>query len=541
MPHLERIKSNLSESQSNSKNSTDVLKNIVTRSYSLPKEYNQTIQLEVATGVQQEKSSYSQKTRDVQNLFEERINKHIKEYTDRYHECKSKLEELERNLKVSHDRLMELKKEWQEQKNEHQAIFSDSEKVLVGYEQLKSDPQKFEEEHHSKIEARVNPMLDQLHNLRKKRDNLVKTIKEDPNKIIEKEIYNIRDVKIPSLREQMQEASITPTDKLYIQRTNFESAYQKMEAIYTDIDQELAKYSPGTAPEAQKSGTTSLPEVTQINHLFSKVKLAQRLIDDLGSWGSPELREQVKTLVENIEQLHQHAIATQEQYNQIKTDVRELCQEQEKFDNLDDKFWDHTDSSVYSHYYPKDRVLSEESIDIDSTLPGPCGILAIRLGLRKLGIDIENNATEDNIAKIVNYSKEIGTQSWNVNRAFHYYGFDYVSRKGLLTIEQIDHITKQGHVVELGVFKPEIGGHSLLILRVERTNEGNFVVFFDPNGRKVRKLEYKYLERISIGAYTYPSERQIETREPILLKARVQTMVRRIWACCIKASSRGES
>jgi hypothetical protein len=32
-------------------------------------------------------------------------------------------------------------------------------------------------------------------------DNLVKTIEEDPNKIIkiEKEIYNIRDVKIPSL------------------------------------------------------------------------------------------------------------------------------------------------------------------------------------------------------------------------------------------------------------------------------------------------------------------------------------------------------
>jgi hypothetical protein len=541
--HLERTKSDLSESQSSSKNSFDMLRNKITRSNSLPKEYNQTLQIEVATGLQQEKSSYSQKTRDIHNLFEERINKNIKEYTGRYHECKSKLEELESNLKVSHDQLMKFKKKWQKQKNEHQAIFSDSEKVLADYEQLKSDPQKFEEEHHSKIEARVNPLLEQFHNLCKEMDNLIKIIEEDPSKIIEKiekEIHNIRNVRLPSLRDQMQEASITPTDKLYIQRTKFESAYQKMEAIYKDVDKELAKYGPGTTSGAQESGTASLPEVTQINHLFSKVKQTQRLVD-LGSWCSSELREQVKTLEENIEQLHQHAIATQEQYNQIKTDVAELCQEQEKFDNLEDKFWDHTGPDIYSHYYPKDRVRSEESINIDSTLPGPCAILAIRQGLHKLGIDIENKATERKIAKLVKHSEETGAFSWNVQHAYQHYGFDYISRKGLLPIEQIDHMTKQGHVIEVGVFKPEIGGHSLLIEGVERTNEGDFVVFFDPNGKKVRKLEYKYLERISTGAFTYPLERQIKTREPTLLKAQVKAMIRRIWACCIEASSRGES
>jgi DNA repair ATPase RecN len=167
-----------------------VLKNIVTRPYSLPKEDNQTRLLEVTVVIKQEKSYYSQKMRNMNDTFENKINAYIMEYTGKCHECKSKLEELGRNLKVSHDRLMELKKGWQEQKNEHQAIFSDSEKVLVDYEQLKSDPQKFEEEYHSKIEARVNPMLDQLHNLCKEMDNLVKTIEEDPNKIIkiEKEI-----------------------------------------------------------------------------------------------------------------------------------------------------------------------------------------------------------------------------------------------------------------------------------------------------------------------------------------------------------------
>jgi hypothetical protein len=250
----------------------------------------------------------------------------------------------------------------------------------------------------------------------------------------------------------------------------------------------------------------------------------------------------VKTLAENIEQLHQHAIAAQEQYNQIKTSTEELCQEQEKLDNLNSKFYNYTHKEdIYNCYYPIDRVCSKESINIDSTLPGPCAILTTRRGLNKLGKNIHDDVTEKKIAQLVKHSKEEGAHPSHIQQAYQHYGFDYMSRKTFLPIEQIDHITKHGHVVDMGVSKPGLENHSLLIEGVRRTNEGDFVVFFDPADKKVRELEYKYLERISTGAYTYPSQRQIETREPILLKARVKAIVRRIWACCIEASSRGES
>ncbi len=64
--------------------------------------------------------------------------------------------------------------------------------------------------------------------------------------------------------------------------------------------------------------------------------------------------------------------------------------------------------------------------------------------------------------------------------------------------------------------KPDIGGHSLLIEQVTRTENGYRVTLYDPYNDKKVTLPYEELEKVLAGTYTLPSEKQRETRKPIL-------------------------
>jgi hypothetical protein len=145
--------------------------------------------------------------------------------------------------------------------------------------------------------------------------------------------------------------------------------------------------------------------------------------------------------------------------------------------------------------------------------------------LRKLGIDIHADATEEKIAQLVKYPavpKEGGAYSHNIHKAFQHYGFDYISVDTIfdpgkiVTIDDIDRITKQGHVVVTGVCKPNIGGHFLLIEQVTRTENGDRVTLYDPYYDEEVTLPYEELEKVLDGTYTLPSEKQRETWKPIL-------------------------
>lgn len=117
-----------------------------------------------------------------------------------------------------------------------------------------------------------------------------------------------------------------------------------------------------------------------------------------------------------------------------------------------------------------------------------------------------------------------GTRTSSIQKAYRHYGFDYTyidnntNMEKLVTIEEIDRITKQGHVVNVSVNKPGIGAHSLLIEGVTRAENDYCVTFYDPEINKRVTLPYEELEKVLTGHHTLPSDKQIKTREPILKK-----------------------
>jgi uncharacterized coiled-coil DUF342 family protein len=483
-----------------------------------------------------------------------RINQYISEFQDKIASHEYKLIGIQNSLQTSCDQL-------KEQMKQHQAVYKESDQMLRCYEAHRLfDLQKFKQEHSDKINDKVNPLLAKFHSveqeiidLTKEQDKHGQETQKEQGKLLncsslsDEGEERLKDLttKLSSLREQMRKASLTPTDKLFGQLKKHKLACEKVKAICDNVEKELTKYSLGITPGAQKSGEALLPEVTQIDQLLSEVKQIQKLVDE-SSRCPRELQEKVKPLTEKIEQLHQKATATQQLYEQIKkTDTEKLHQEQVKFNKLADRIWHYTCPEKYNPYYPIDRVYSKKSLHIDNTLSGPCAIMTIRRGLSILGINIRRVATEKNVAQLVEYlDTERGTLNYNIQNVYQHYGFDYRYYDGLVTIDEIEQITQKHHVVNIGVYKPGLGAHSLLIEKVTKTNDSYCVNFYDPHGETIVVLPYEELEKVLTGKYTLPSKRQRETREPILnAQAQEKAKMKMLWSIldCLGARSTGRS
>jgi hypothetical protein len=317
---------------------SELLRNNLTCPSSQPKESNQILPSEAPDILQKETNKALDELSDEYTVYKEKIN----EYQNSYNKYKNELSTLKAHLKASSKQLVR----WREQSNEYQAIYQESKQVLEDYEKLKNDPQEFEKQHRD-IDTNVASKRKELHAveqeilaLTKEQGELHDKIQKDtrelgeqdsPNQQRLQEVENrliLLPAELSSLRKQLQEASITPTDRLNAEDNKYRLAFNEIKTIGQDVDTELTKYSLNTTPEAQGSGTASLPEVTgQINNLLSEVKSIQALAND-NSECHHELQlihEPVKILVQNIEQIDQEATAFKEQLeehiNNLKAEV----------------------------------------------------------------------------------------------------------------------------------------------------------------------------------------------------------------------------
>ncbi len=540
---------------------SELLRNNLTCPSSQPQE---SLPSEAPDILQKETNKALGELSDEYTVYKEKIN----EYQNSYNKYKNGLSTLKAHLKASSKQLVR----WREQSNEYQAIYQESKQVLEDYEKLKNDPQEFNKQLYD-IETNVASKRKELHAveqeilaLTKEQEELHDKIQKDtrelgeqdsPNQQRLQEVENrllLLPAELSALRKQLQEASITPTDRLNAEDSKYRLAFNEIKTIGENVDQKLTKYSLNTTPEAQGSGTASLPEVTgQINNLLSEVKSIQALANDHSGY-QHELQlihEQVKMLVQDIEQIDQEATAFKEQLeehiNHLKAEV--LKHSQFKKLSLEADFWRHIGTDIYNPCYSMDRARFSPVAgnDLRSYLLGPCGLAATRRSLSLLlGRGILMDATYPKVAQLVNYysfaSKDI-TMPWNIPSAFRHYGFDYiytntnVDTSKLLTIEKIQHITQQGHSIVVEVEKPGITWHYLLIENATRVGGGYKVTFYNSAGGGLVTLPYKELEKILTGRYILPSEEQVKTKEPIL-KAQVKLQMKELWN--ILASSEKE-
>lgn len=157
----------------------DMVRTSFLSSYSTPyscrsKEHDQTLPSEAPAVVLQEKSHSSKKAKErdetIYDFFEERVNKYMTGYEEKYNLYASKLAAVQHDLKASCDQLAQFKAH----KSERDVISEKSKQVLDDYLQLRNDPQRYQEELNN-IDAKAAPLLEKLHSLCKEIDDLRKT------------------------------------------------------------------------------------------------------------------------------------------------------------------------------------------------------------------------------------------------------------------------------------------------------------------------------------------------------------------------------
>lgn len=487
-----------------------------------------------------------------------KIGEIIAKYEENHNKYALTVENVHNRYKEFHLQLEQFKKNNDNAYN----ILVNSRSVLETYKRLRDDDQSYQENLKDTDET-INECLGELHKVRekladiKKREYELYKVCEDTQETMPKlssapeefkeigEVVNSQPEKLHSvqkelngltnrkyelqtfyknIQENMNKLLITPTDKVFIQyKEHLLRVYEEMEIMRNRIVVgELPKYTSQMTSGAHESVTASLP-VAQIAQLLGEVKQTQTdLVSD-----SPESQKKVEILVKNIRKLHKDATAIEQNlddYNTVLEDISKECNKYlEKLEPLKKKFEPYIDSSVYNPYYSMKDAHIDQCVDVNPMLPNSCAVMAARWGLSKLGIDIHSNATEEEIAKRVNFQSEIGgTYISNTPNAYRHYGYDYIHISAYMdmekevTIETIDSITKLGHAVHVGVEKPEIGGHVLLIEGVTNTEDGHHITLFDPWSKQIVTLPYKELEKVLTHDYTLPSDEQMKTREPIL-------------------------
>ena len=492
--------------------------------------------------IQSQASSSNQETflrqHEVQAEILQNVDQDISRYQKELEVHKSTLKEFQKELEASCNKLKQFD---EQERDELKALHKQCEQASTEYRQLRSDPQRYQEEL-KKIDDAVNPLLEKLIFIQKGMINIQKEQREIYAKIQEETIeldkqdsstHQLLDegekrlttlaeglstfiAEQASLRKKMQITSINPIDRVYIKRKKLNDRSKKVcKEFKCFLGQELPKYS---LTEAERKGPVTIPRQlqqkrTEITQLYEEAQKTQELVSfDL------ERSPGAQKLVADIRQLYEDTNNILDEFKKycerLVTCSKELHKEMETYlkhiKELKELFKD------YNPYYSMECVISREDVDIDFTRPMSCGIKTARRGLSKLGIDIHSEVTEEKIAELVKYDRIKGVHLRNISQAYQHYGFDYIYKEELVSIDDIENITKHGHDINVRICKPSTEGHFLLIEGVTRAENDYLVTFYDPNDSKKVALSYKELEKVLTGHYVLPSEEQMQTLEPIL-------------------------
>ena len=307
MPHLERTKSDLSETekQSQSKNSFDLLRNSLTRSNSLPKEYEQNQLPEYPSIIQQENvhNTYNMINADkiLNNISEIGISKYQEEYDlieSKYKEILYRLEEF-----------LSQSVPWQK----GEVVLNESKQVLDDYKQLKSDPQRYQEEL-KKIDDKVNLLLEKFHSVEKEMKDLAKRLNGNHESKEEIKYFMLARKRV-QLYKDIHKVPLTPIDKVYEQHEKHCLVYNDMQSIR---EEEWYRLESGTA----------LPSM--IAQLLKKVQRIQKL---LGQWCSVELQAKVQELESEVKQLSGNPFRNSKHVEKFTEHYNLLDELEEAFDS----------------------------------------------------------------------------------------------------------------------------------------------------------------------------------------------------------------
>ncbi len=147
----------------------------------------------------------------------------------------------------------------------------------------------------------------------------------------------------------------------------------------------------------------------------------------------------------------------------------------------------------YSPFYSMKDVKNERSINIASTLPNASGIRAITRVLSHF----HKYPTEQEVAKLAGHSEHKGTSMHNMQEAFKPFGIDYSYTRQILTIHDIEKVTKCGSPIITRVYKEGIGGSFVVIEKVNWENGEPICTIYDPyypNNQKIREIPYRKLQ-----------------------------------------------
>ena len=421
----------------------------------------------------------------------------------------------QKELKTVHVYSNAVYEQWEQYKqnimDRHKAVFADSKQVLDEYNSLKEDPKAHEER--GKI---VNNLLEKVEKVEedirgvKERHSTISSLRKECIKPVWELMRNIsKKEKLKGLRAEMQKASVKPIDKVCAQWWKlYKTLYKERKNILDVYNYDIKRV------------------------LLSADKLLEKFLElqkSLDLQCSSESREKVNKLVKGIIQCF--------------TEALELTKPKRKLDtsfSLEEDLRNQLPSD-YNFYYSRGERVTVVN-DINSTVLGPCAVMTTMRALSKFGIDLKEDATEKKIVKLVNNDViNGGTPAYEIQKAYQHYGFDYKHYEDkVVTIDDIQRITEQGHVIDVCVSKPGIA-HSLLIEGIKKTEndrqcrasdltggEDDYtVILYDPCKRAIMKVPYKELKIVLDGRCTLPSEEQMKTPEP-LLKAK---SVMRILKC----------
>jgi tetratricopeptide (TPR) repeat protein/uncharacterized protein YoxC len=439
----------------------------------------------------------------------------INKYQEECNAYKLELERVKKNSSLVREKWEQDKKKIEEK---YKKVFKESEQVLVDYNKLQNDPQKYKEVL-EECDRKVKNMLKKLekvekdmHGVAKERQSTIYSLRKECIKPVWNMMKNIRDFKLINhpriftdqsakegqlksweslskkedlryLRAKIREASVKPIDKIDAQWFKLYKNLQKERNIC------LSAYN---------------SDIKSV--LSSADKLLEKFLkfqESLNNRYLPELRGKAKKLVNDIIQCFTDALSLTSEKCELDTSFK-----------LENDLKDQIPSG-YNPYYSGEHGIAIG--DIDSTVLGPCAVKTTRRGLSKFGIDIKEDATEKKIVELVkNDVINGGTPAYEIQKAYQHYGFDYKYYEDkVVTIDDIQRITEQGHVIDVCVSKPG-HAHSLLIEGIKKTKNGHNVVLYDPYENRIMKVSYQELKKVLDGRCTLPSEGQMEIRDPLL-------------------------
>ncbi len=420
--------------------------------------------------------------------------------------------------------LQKLEAEVAQYENRYQSIIQESKELLSQYQQLQSDPQQYRQEQET-IKTAGDHLLKQLDLIKKRLDTLPE---DEQDIIINEEAWNEYISKYKGKNYKQQECIQlfyqhiknqlynlhTLEDKLHIQQAKMEQLADDSEKLHKTATDVLNMDNPCSIKTQLQQILTPEDEICihsdRIKDSCIKLKEIYQEMT-AGSQTTHEGQESSNISTATPDELPENAYA-------IKIELEHLCTEiQQHIEDAEEHITTLDDLSIalnYNPYYSMDGVKYVETTNISSTLPDPCVILAIRRALFLQGIDIDEDATEQEVAKLAGHSPKGGTPIWGGKNALDHFDINVSCIHEALTINDIECITGCGYSIVMAVMKERLAkNHALLIEKVSRTEKGDPVcTVFDPFDQNLREIPYGTLEAVSTYDYIVPMNYQELTK-----------------------------